>query len=129
MAILEGAGWAVLGQGGEAHNRVRALRHRLDAAVVVEIGSGKPGSAAFTRMPTSALAYCTDSIVSAALVGGRPAELPRLAGLNRPGPPARSGSGRQFRHRPEGDAEVAERCPVHDRGTAGSYRRLVAVVL
>jgi hypothetical protein len=42
MAILEGAGRAVLGQSGQAHNRVRALGHSLGAAVVVEIGSGKP---------------------------------------------------------------------------------------
>ena len=45
-----------------------------------------------------------------------------------PVPLARPGSGRQFRHRPEGDAEVAERCPVHYRRAAGSHRRLVAVV-
>ena len=70
MAILEGAGWTVLGQGGEAHDGVRAFGHRLGAAVVVEVGPGKPGSAAFTRMPSSARAYWTVSIVSAALVAG-----------------------------------------------------------
>jgi len=40
IAILEGAGWTVLGQGGEADDRVRAFGYRLGAAVVGEVGSG-----------------------------------------------------------------------------------------
>src|SRR5215470_3161749 len=40
VAILEGASRAVLRQDSQAHNRVRALGHRLGAAVVVEVGSG-----------------------------------------------------------------------------------------
>src|ERR1700727_1490979 len=43
VAILEGAGRAVFGQCGQAHDCIRALGDRLGAAVVVEVGSGKAG--------------------------------------------------------------------------------------
>jgi hypothetical protein len=70
MAILEGAGWTVLGR---VARRTMASVPSVTVWVprlLLKSVPVKPGSAAFTRMPSSARAYWTASIVSAALVAG-----------------------------------------------------------